>query len=188
MAASTTIHPFRFDFYVMEDRFDVHPQVLLSCRYEKIVFGDSSEYYTETKIFDLSIDKSQARPNVYYKISLKDKKFLDVKGPFRPTKECVSELRINFIDKNYAIGWAGQMKRPISFMLKSNAYFKAGDTVGDFSKTVELIDLRNLDFYYKSILGLQVNIWMMADGIKLPLSPVSSAIDAETNMPYTLQN
>lgn len=188
MAASTTIHPFSFDFYVMEDRFDVQSQVLLTCRYEKIVLGDSSEYYTETKTFNLNIEKAQARPNVYYKIGLKDKKYLDVKGPFKPTRECVSELRINFVDKNYTIGWAGQMKRPISFMLKSNDYFKAGDTVADFSKTVEMIDLKNLDFLYKSVPGLQVNVWMTADGVKLPMSPVSSAIDAETNMPYRLEN
>lgn len=188
MAASTTIHPFSFDFYVMEDRFDVQPQVQLSCRYEKIVAGDSSEYYTETKTFNLHVDKAQAHPNVYYKMSLKDKKYLEVKGPFRPTKECVSALIINFVDKNYAIGWAGQMKRPIAFRLSSNAYFKAGDTVGDFSKTLEMVDLKNLDFYYKSVPGLQVNIWMTADGVKLPLSPISSAIDEKTNMPYKLQN
>lgn len=187
MAASTTIHPFSFDFYVMEDRFEVQPQVLLSCRYEKIVFGDSSEYYTETKAFDLSVDKSHASPNVYYKISLKDKKFLEVKGPFKPTKECLSELRINFIDKNYTIGWAGQMKRPISFSLRSSDRFREGESIGDFSKTLEMIDLKNLDFYYKSVPGLQVNTWMTADGVKLPLSPVSSAIDPETNMPYRLQ-
>lgn len=187
MAASTTIHPFSFEFYVMEDRFDVQPQVQLSCRYEKLVAGDSSEYYTETKKIDLSIDKVHARPNVYYKIALKDKKYLEVKGAFKPTKECVSNLIINFVDKNYTIGWAGQMNRPVAFMLSSNAYFKAGETIGDFSKIIEMIDFKNLDFYYKSVPGLQVNIWMTADGVKLPLSPISTAIDAETNMPYRLE-
>ena len=188
MASSTTVHPFSFEFYVMEDRFDVQPQIVVSCRYEKIILGDSAEYYTETKMFNLSIEKSPNHPNVYYKISLKDKKYLDVKGPFKPTKECMAQLKINFIDKNYAVGWSGQMKRPISFMLKSNDFFKEGDTFADFSKTIEIIDLKNLDFYYKGVPGLQVNIWMIADGIKLPLFPVSSAIDDETNMPYRLQN
>lgn len=188
MASSTTVHPFSFEFYVMEDRFDVQPQIVVSCRYEKIILGDSAEYYTETKMFNLSIEKSPNHPNVYYKISLKDKKYLDVKGPFKPTKECMAQLKINFIDKNYVVGWSGQMKRPISFMLKSNDFFKEGDTFADFSKTIEIIDLKNLDFYYKGVPGLQVNIWMIADGIKLPLFPVSSAIDDETNMPYRLQN
>lgn len=187
MAASTVVHPFNMDFYVMENRFSVYPQVLLSCRYEKIVFGDSSEYITETKAFDLNIEMSRAGENIYYKVSLKDKKRLDLNGPFKPTKECMSELVINFVDNNYTVGWAGQMKRPISFMLKSSGRFKEGDSQPDFKEMISLIDFKNLDFLYKSVPRVQVNIWMTADGLKLPLSPTSAAIDAETNMPYRLE-
>lgn len=188
MAASTVVHPFDMDFYVMENRFSVYPQVILSCRYEKIVFGDSSEYITESKTFDLAVVKSLAGENVYYKIGLKDKKQLEMNGVFRPTKECMSELRINFVDNNYTIGWAGQMKRPLSFTIKSNNRFTAGDSKSDFSDVMNLVDFKNLDFLYKSVPGLQVNIWMTADGMKLPLSPISAAINPETNMPYKLES
>lgn len=187
MAASTVVNPFDMDFYVMENRFSVHPQVILNCRYEKIVFGDSSEYITESKTFDLAVEKNKAGENVYYKISLKDKKQLDMNGVFKPTKECMSELRIEFVDNNYTIGWAGQMNRPLSFTIRSNNRFIEGDSKPDFSEVVSLVDFKNLDFLYKSVPGLQVNIWMTADGIKLPLSPISAAINPETNMPYRLE-
>lgn len=187
MAASTVVNPFSMDFYVMENRFSVYPQILLSCRYEKIVISDSAEYITETKAFDLNIEKSRAGENVYYKVSLKDKKSLEVKGPFKPTKECMSELMINFVDNNYSVGWAGQTKRPISFTLRSNGRYRDGDTQPDFKELISLIDFKNLDFLYKGVPRVQVNIWMTADGLKLPLSPTSAAIDAETNMPYKLE-
>jgi hypothetical protein len=187
MAASTIVNPFSLDFYVIENRFSVYPKVLLSCRYEKIIFGDSSEYITETKAFDLNVERTRAGENIYYKINLKDKKRLDVNGPFKPTKECMSELQINFVDNNYSVGWAGQTKRPISFMLRSKGYFKAGDTQPDFKEMISLIDFKNLDFLYKSVPGLQVNIWMTGDDKKLPISPTSAAINAETNMPYRLE-
>lgn len=187
MAASTVVHPFNMDFYVMENRFSVYPQVILSCRYEKFVIGDSAEYITETKAYDLSMEKSRAGDNIYYKVSLKDKKSLQVNGAFKPTKECMSELMIKFVDNNYSVGWAGQTKRPISFTLRSHNYFKAGDSLPDFRDMISMIDFKNLDFYYKSVPNLQVNIWMTADGNKLPLSPTTAAINNETNMPYRLE-
>lgn len=187
MAASTVVNPFNLDFYVIENRFSVYPQLLLSCRYEKIVISDSAEYITETKAYDLAVEKTRAGENVYYKISLKDKKRLEVNGPFKPTKECMSELLINFVDNNYSVGWAGQTKRPISFMLRSNNHFKEGDSQPDFREVMSLIDFKNLDFLYRGVPKVQVNIWMTADGLKLPLSPTSAAIDAESNMPYKLE-
>lgn len=187
VAASTTVQPFNVQFYVMGNRFSVKPKVILSCRYEKIPTSDSSEYYTETKAFDLDIKKTPAGENVFYNVSLKDKKYLEVKGVFKPTKECMSELEFEFVDNNYSVGWAGQTKRAISFNLRSDNYFQAGDTTPDFSKVIEQIDLSNLDFLYKSVPGLQVNIWMTSNNKKLPLSPVSVAIDPETNMPYRLK-
>lgn len=188
MAASTVVHPFSMDFYVIGNHFSVYPQIVLSCRYEKIVISDSAEYITESKAFDLGVEKSRTGENVYYKVSLKDKKSLAVNGAFKPTKECMSELLINFVDNNYSVGWAGQTKRPISFMLRSNNYFKSGDSLPDFKEMISLIDFKNLDFLYKSVPRLQVNIWMTADGNKLPLSPTSAAINDETNMPYRLES
>ena len=187
VTASTTVYPFQLEFYVLENRFRVEPKVILSCRYEKLVVGDSSEYYTTNEIFKLDMDVEQSGTNVFYRVALKSKKYLEVKGGFKPTKECMSELKLTFIDNNYAIGWAGQTKRPIVFSVKSNNYYKGGDSVPDFTEVIEMLDLKNLDFLYKSVPGLQVNIWMTGNERKLPLSPVSSAINPETNMPYLLE-
>lgn len=186
-AASTTVYPFQLQFYVLENRFRVEPKIILSCRYEKMVVGDSSEYYTKSQVFDLDMEQEKSGTNVFYRVALKNKKYLEVNGAFKPTKECMSELKFTFTDNNFAIGWAGQKKRPIVFSVKSNNYFKGGDTSPDFSEVVEMLDLKNLDFLYVSVPGLQVNIWMTGNDKKLPLSPISSAINPETNMPYLLE-
>lgn len=184
-AASTTVHPFKIHLYAIESRFHVKPVLTLSCRYEKMVVSDSAEYYVESRDYNLIVESEKADNNLLYSISLKDKKFLDVTGVWKPTKECVSDLRIDFIDKNYSIGWAGQTKRPVVFSIRSQQRYQAGDTTPDFSDVMNMIDFKNLDFYYKPVTS-QVNIWMTADGVKLPLSPISTAIDRETNMPYLL--
>lgn len=185
-AASTTVEPFSFEFTTPVNRFEVQAEVIQNCRYEKLVLGDSSEYHSETKIYELRMDQNTVGADIHYKFALPAKKSLKVSGMFKPTKECKSDLKLTFTDKNYAIGWAGQLSRPISFTYETNEKYQNGNTSPDFSYLIITIEHQYLDFFYKSAL-IQVNIWLTASGENLPVSPVSAAINPLTRMPFQLR-
>ena len=178
---STQVHPFELEFSVPTNRLEVKAELLLSCRYEKLVLGDSSEYYVKNETVSLPVVKIKDQ----LRISHKNISSLEIRGNFRSNPGCMSELRLSFIDSLYAIGWAGQTSRPISFMLKEGYFYRAGDSVLDISNLERQISNRFVEFLYVST-GSQVNVWMTADGKKLPLSPISSAQDPATGMPYRL--
>ncbi|WPU65176.1 hypothetical protein [Peredibacter starrii] len=179
---STLVHPFELEFSAPENRFNLKAELLLSCRYEKLVWGDSSEFHVKDEVISLpiAIKKNQI------KISHSKTSSMKLDGRFRSNPGCMSELRLTFTDAQYAVGWAGQMNRPITFALKDGHFYRAGDSVLDISKLEAQIANRLVDFLYVPAAS-QVNIWMTADGQRLPISPTSSAIDPQTKMPYRLK-
>lgn len=185
-AASTTVEPFSFEFTAPEGRFQVQAEVIQSCRYEKLVWGDSSEYHTETKAYELREVQEKVGTDIRYKLSLEAKKSLKVSGMFKPTKECRSDLKLTFTDKKYAVGWAGQFSRPISFSYKTSEYYKDGNTHPDFSSLIRTLEHQQIDFFYKNSI-VQVNIWLTANGENLPVFPVSAAINPLTKMPFQIR-
>ncbi len=184
--ASTTARPFELEFTAPLDRMTVIATLIQSCRYERIVWSDSAEYEVSTKNYPLSIHISRINGEELYKISSPVERYHEVRGMFRPTKECKSELKVEFIDKNYAIGWAGQMERPLKFLVTTDQYYEEGDQEFDPSKVVDLISHKVIDFYYLPAAS-QVNIWLTGNGLKLPNAPISSAKNPKTNMPYPLK-
>lgn len=185
-AASTTVEPFSFEFRSPENRFDVQAEVVQSCRYEKFVIGDSAEYHSETKIYELRQVQENVGGDIRYKFSFPAKKTLKVSGTFKPTKECRSNLKLVFTDKNYSIGWAGQFSRPIGFTYETSEWYQDGNTAPDFSQLIRTLEQQYLDFFYKNAF-IQVNIWLTANGQNLPVSPVSAAINPLTRMPFSLR-
>ena len=179
---STLVHPFEINFSAPENRFHVKAELLLSCRYEKLVLGDSSEFHVKNELVVLPVTVSHSQ----IKIAHNKTSSLKLDGRFRSNPGCMSELRLTFTDAQYAVGWAGQLNRPIMFVLKEGHFYRAGDTVLDISKLERQIADRFIDFSYVSATS-QVNIWITADGQRLPISPTSSAIDPQTNMPYRLK-
>lgn len=179
---STLVHPFELNFSAPENRFHVKAELLLSCRYEKLVLGDSSEFHVknESVVLPVRVVNSQIKIAHHKTSSLK----LD--GRFRSNPGCMSELRLTFTDAQYAVGWAGQLNRPIMFVLKEGRFYRPGDTVLDISNLEKQIADRFVDFSYVPATS-QVNIWMTADGQRLSISPTSSAIDPKTKMPYRLK-
>lgn len=188
LAARTVAHPFQMEFSTPKNHLTIKAQLIQSCRYEKIVWSDSAEYYTETKKYDLEQEQVLRGEEVLHVLSLRNRLELEVRGAFRPTKECLSFVEISFIDKNYSVGWGGQMKRPLSFSLSSSSpyNYQEGESELDISSLADLIYHKKIQFLYHPV-RIQVNIWLLADGEKLPVSPTSSAIDPKTGMPYLLQ-
>lgn len=185
-AASTNVDPFSFEFTAPANRFDLQAEVVQSCRYEKLVLGDSSEYHTESKTYELREVQEKVGTDIRYKLTFPTKKSLKVSGMFKPTKECRSDLKLTFTDKNYAVGWAGQLSRPISFTYETSERYQDGNTSPDFSPLIRTLEHQQVDFFYKSAF-VQVNIWLTANGENLPVSPVSAAINPLTRMPFALR-
>ena len=184
--ASTTAEPFEFEFTAPLNRMSVKATLIQSCRYEKIVWRDSAEYEVTEKTYPLSIHITSLNGAEIYKVISPVSRYLEVRGMFKPTKECKSELKLEFIDKNFAVGWAGQMERPLRFSVATDQYYQEGDHEFDPSKVLDLIENKEIDFYYRPV-SSQVNIWITADGLKLPNAPISSAKNPKTNMPYPLR-
>ena len=182
---STLVRPFELKFSAPAGSFNVKADLILSCRYERLVIGDSSEYFEKNEKFSIPVEIENFQDKFHLKISHKKTSSLEINGRFRSNPGCMSELRLTFIDNLYAVGWAGQMGRPISFILQQGYFYRAGDTVLDISQLQNQINDRLVEFFYVSA-GKQVNIWLTADGQKLPLSPTSSALDPATGMPYRL--
>jgi hypothetical protein len=187
-AARTTAHPFQIELSTPKDHLSIKAQLIQSCRYEKIVWSDSAEYHTETKKYDLEQELFSRGDEVLHVLSLRNPHQLEVRGVFKPTKECLSFLEISFIDKKYSVGWAGQTKRPLSFSLSSSSpyNYQEGESELNITSLSDLISHKKIQFLYRPV-SFQVNIWLLADGEKLPVSPTTSAIDPRTGMPYLLQ-
>jgi hypothetical protein len=184
--ASTTAKPFEFEFFVPKNRMVVAATLVQSCRFEKIVWSDSSEYIVNSKSYPLSIEVTSYQGEESYKLISSEERFLELRGMFRPTKECKSELHVDFTDKNYAVGWAGQMDRPLKFHTSTEHYYQEGDHEFNPSSVLDLLENKTIDFYYMPAV-FQVNIWLTANGRKLPNAPISSALNPKTNMPYLLR-
>jgi|GEM_PF-2088470 hypothetical protein len=188
--ASIEARPFDFEFTAPQDLLDVNAQLQLSCRYEKFVIGDSAEYNTTRKSYDLDIQATNLDERVRYRISLTSTLSHEVRGFFRPNKECAGQLKISLNDNNYAVGWVGKVSTPISFFVQTSAYrYNEGHSSLDISEVLDVIKNRHVSFRYKPVPNLQVNIWVLFDGsTHRSLLPTSAAINPETNAPYLLHN
>ncbi|ATH07434.1 hypothetical protein BIY24_05605 [Halobacteriovorax marinus] len=187
-AASTIVHPFKTEFYSNSGDLNFSATLQQACRYEVPNWSDSAEYKTNYKKYDLPIkNKKLSNGLTRHTLELKNAKYLEVRGLFKPTKECMSEIVFEIKDANYSVGWANQFKRAISFKIWDLGNFRGGDTsfnISKFERQVENIVFSFKYYPYPS----QVTIFLMADGEKISnLLSTSAAINSKTQMPYRLK-
>lgn len=185
LAESITARPFSFELYTTQANMRVSAQLSLTCRYEKLVIGDTAQYHFRSKKIPLEIVKTELGNKTRHLIGLDSEQRLNLEGIFKPTKECSSNIEVLFVDTKYSVGWASQFDRPIEFSFNTRQSYSDGDTFVDLSKVYEEVDNKTIEFFYKPVPNLQVNIWLYADGEELA-SPTSAAIDPETGMPFRL--
>ena len=185
-AASTTAYPFGFSIDTLTDQLSVDARLVQSCRHEIFVLGNSSEYQSETFETPLIASRDYSLDKTHLSFHLPHTQKLAVNGFFKSDKGCLTQLVLDFKDLQYSVGWAGQYHKPIQMTLTFGGFYQEGHSVFDSQQVEKEIHQKLIYFRYQSVLHSQVNIWLMADQQKLPLSPISSAIDPKTNTPYPL--
>lgn len=187
-AASTTVNPFNIEFYTNNDTINIKAKLTLTCRYEKMVWGDSAEYYNEYKEIDLKVENRDQRNGLTkHTVSLVRKQYLEVTGIFKPSKGCKSEIKLDLNDANYSIGWANQFSRPISFSFWNFKSYSSEDLVFTPSTLRRQIEDKLFSFKY-SPNSSQVNIFLLEDGERVTsVLGTNAAVNKKTNMPFRLK-
>ncbi|PIK15218.1 hypothetical protein [Halobacteriovorax sp. JY17] len=187
LAATTTVDPFSFEFFTHESKINVKATLVQSCRYERIVWGDSSEYNTSYNQIPLTLKNTNLRNGlVRHQVSLSTKQVMSVSGAFKPTKGCKSDIKIELVDAIYSVGWANQYSRPINFEFYDIESYRPGNTELDTSKIEDQMGNKTFSYLYTPK-SSQVNINLLADGNKLYGFSKSAAINKKTQMPFKLR-
>lgn len=187
-AAETIVYPFEINFRGPRDQYRVEAKLYQRCRYERIVWSDSAEYETKVKELPLIITKHQGQDEDDFRVELRETQRFEITGWMRPTKECMSELKIVLLDRAYSVGWGGQFERPLSFTLSSPAYrYRAGTSVFEPGPWFDKYEEELVSFDYRPN-SSQVNIWLLIGGERdHDIFPISAARNPETNAPYRLR-
>mgnify|MGYP000114940896 CR=1 FL=1 len=187
-AATTTVNPFTLEFYTPESKHNIEVSLTQSCRYEKIVWGDSAEYYTQYKDVPLKVKNTNLGNGlIKHQYKLTKKQVMKITGMFKPTKECKTELEVKILDSQYSIGWANQYSKPISFLFYDFQSYRPGDSTFNISGIADRVEDKVFSFDYRAV-GSQVNTTLLADGVKVSnLMIVSVALNKKTQMPFRLR-
>ncbi len=187
-AAETVAYPFKLEFYTSESALSVAAELKQSCRYEKIVWSDSAEFETKWQETPLEVKKTKlAHGRTRVSVSLESEVRMEIGGIFRPSKGCYSNVEIIVSDTRYAIGWAGNRKKAISFELATKDFYKEQSTL-DLTKLENLLSDRELDFHYRAVGGNQVNVFLYIDGERTwEVFPTTALKNPVTNRPYPLE-
>ena len=184
-AASITVSPFELEFIFEPETMMVSGELELSCRYEKIVFSDSAEWVISTKKIPLSIKISKVANDRRVRLALKDRQYHEVKGTFRPSKECRADITLTFTDTLYAR--SNQIIRgkrePIEFKyvesqryLSGNNHFEAKKLFEDFSHHEIRVQFDDFQTFFHT--------YLINRHKKLDHTAVSK--DPATSLPYKL--
>jgi hypothetical protein len=187
LGATTTAGPFKLNFFLQEKDAKVTAVLTQSCRYEKFVFSDSSEYNTEWKDFPLRVKESKRSSGRDITISLDSKKEMSVNGMFKPNKGCSSNIEVTISSTKYSIGWANRFDKAISFELRTKNYYKPDYTSLNISLLREKLENKELSFFMKHFSN-QTNTFLYFDGERdWDVFATTAARDSETGMPYLLK-
>ncbi|EQC52066.1 hypothetical protein [Bacteriovorax sp. DB6_IX] len=185
--ATTTANPFKLSFYLMEKDAEVTAILKQSCRYEKFVFSDSSEYEARWQEFPLQIKTTKVSGGKEVEISLKSQKTMSVTGIFKPTKGCYSNVEVSISSTKYSIGWANRFDKAISFELRTKQFYKEDNSELNLSPLLDKLENKELSFYMKKF-SSQVNTFLYFDGERdWDVFAVTAAKDPKTNLPYPLK-
>jgi hypothetical protein len=186
-AASITVAPFEMELHV-QDGYELEGELELSCRYEKLVFGDSAEYetfYAPTK--KLSVIK-HAEGKLNRVVLVNDEKlFFKYNRSFHFGKECRASFKVIFFSKNYATGYGLKPNRAVSFMLwKGVSDYQEGNQSYDLRKMQKYLENTTYSFKERYFRPSHMNISILQDGREARTSPwVEKAyLNPETGIPY----
>jgi hypothetical protein len=186
-AASITVPPFEMELD-LQDGYELEGELELSCRYEKLIFGDSSEYkvfYAPVK--NLLVSKQVEGEFNRVKIVNNEKLFFEYNRAFHYGKECRLSFKVNFFSTEYATGYGLKPKRAVSFMLWKGFYdYQEGDQNYDLRKMQKFLDNTKYSFRERFVRPSHVNIYILQDGREARTSPwVEKAyLNPETGLPY----
>ncbi len=187
-AAETIASPFKIEFYTTESATQVLAKLKQSCRYEKIVWSDSSEYEAKWKETPLKVTYSKFQDLTKVKIELQKEVRMNVDGIFRPSKGCYSNIEVTLADTRFARGWGGQMNKVISFDLKTDAFYKKDESYLDVSKVEDVLSDNEVSFFYRAVGTNQVNVFLYINGERSwAVFPTNALRNPATNLPYPVQ-
>lgn len=190
-AATVTVEPFELEFTMNTKAYELDFELTMACRYEKLVWSDSSQYNYKYKEVPLKIKTKKISNNESIIIvSNKSRQTLSETGYFRSNKGCQTYLNFFVKDKLYSIGWANQFHRPIRLGVFEHSRVEV-NSVFDINKLKDIFENKKVHFNYKYV-GRQVNVRLAFDGVSTTgmstyLSQ-SVAGNSETEMPYPLKN
>lgn len=187
LAATTTAKPFKLNFFLNSKNVEVVAKLKQSCRYEKIVWSDSSQYEAEWKEIPLKVETVAAAGMTEVTVSLNSTKSMSVTGIFKPTKGCYSNVEISFVDTKYSIGWANRFDKAIQFDLRTKQFYKEDNSYLNVSVLREKLEGKELKFEYKDVKS-QYNIFLYFDGERdWDVFAVTAARNPKTGKPFRLK-
>lgn len=95
-ASSITADPFKLEFTLASSTLGLEAELVLTCRYERIVWSDSAEWEIFTKNIPLFVQIKKIRNKRNVRLALKERQYHEVRGTFRPSKECSLGLQQDF--------------------------------------------------------------------------------------------
>ncbi len=189
-AASVTVPPFKLELE-LQVGYQVNGEIELACRYERFVFGDSAQYETFTKAPSPLLVESSRLNGQFQKITIKNLKplFFEYDRPFKYGKECRASYRVEFISKDYALGYGTNPLKPISFVLSKGFYdYQEGEQVWDLGKIKDYLHNTTYSFSQRATRDALI-IRILQDGHEASTSPwVHRAVfNPQTGAPYRPQ-
>ena len=183
-AASIKARPFELKFFLEQDHINVNAQLNLTCRHERWVIGDSAVWEMFHLKAPLQVTQSKSGDLRLMKIALLDEKFLEVKGVFKPSKECKAELEIIFTDSLYASGsHAPYNSRPITLSYEHRDRYQDGHRTFDTSDLDHDINHETLGFRFQ-VLSQVIHVYL--ENSTRWFAHTSVTKNPETSLPYLL--
>ena len=189
-AASITVEPFKINFFVNDQAYELDFKITLACRYEKFVFGDSAQYEYKYKELPIAIAQNKISSSItHFSMSLNKLVKHELTGYFKHNKECQSIIELFLIDKKYSTGFLNDFKRPIKL-----GFYK--QTRLEEFKSFEIEHIKNL--LENKVYGFKYdpgynNLWvyLTSDGEIVnrmsTFARMQVAKDPQTDMPFKIK-
>lgn len=180
----------QIEFYFLEEDYLLDFDFQLECRYEKIVWSDSSEYVVKTKKVPVSIKKEKIGELTKVTLSQKNDVSFELTQWYRPTKECSYRAHLFLKSKKYSIGWANQFSRAIK-LGESLRGRQLENQIVSLEELFRKINNKELSFGYRpshSQVHVTFQINNERDFDMSSNKQITVALDKETQMPFPLTN
>lgn len=181
-AADSLVPKFQFSFTMDRGVHVVDGEIVQNCRYEKFVISDSAQYVNDYRTYPLQVEVISGEEKDIYTVTNPEYRYHKITGWMKPTKECNALIKLNLKSSRYS---AWLRHRPIQFTFRSQSPF-GQSIVWDVTEISDHLEGHHMSFDYVSIRRVQVNIFLLTDGVREYWPPQTAAINPETGMPYQL--